>query len=89
LAATIDRYVEAASWAPHLSAVVVSQRVGTIKPHPAMFPRCEAKLVVSRTIRRRDDWVGDGSKAAGWNAAIFTDDSTGRHCLWQRDDEVH
>jgi FMN phosphatase YigB (HAD superfamily) len=37
LAATIDRYVEAAGWAPQLAAVVVSQRVGTIKPHPAIF----------------------------------------------------
>jgi FMN phosphatase YigB (HAD superfamily) len=37
LASTIDRYVEVAGWAPHLAAVVVSQRVGVIKPHPAIF----------------------------------------------------
>ena len=37
LATTIDRYVEAAGWTPHLAAIVVSQRVGTIKPHPAIF----------------------------------------------------
>jgi FMN phosphatase YigB (HAD superfamily) len=36
LAATIDRYAEAAGWTAHLDAIVVSQRVGTIKPHPAM-----------------------------------------------------
>ncbi len=37
LAVTIDRYVEAAGWAPHVRAIVVSQRVGTIKPDPAIF----------------------------------------------------
>jgi FMN phosphatase YigB (HAD superfamily) len=44
LAATIDRYVTAAGWAPHLAAVVVSQRVGTIKPHPAIFAAALAAL---------------------------------------------
>ena len=44
LAATIDRYVEAAGWAPHLAAVVVSQRVGTIKPHPAIFAAARTAL---------------------------------------------
>ena len=37
LAVTIDRYAEAAGWAPYLRAIVVSQRVGAIKPHPAIF----------------------------------------------------
>jgi len=36
-AATIDRYALAAGWAPHLSAIVVSQRVGAIRPAPAIF----------------------------------------------------
>jgi putative hydrolase of the HAD superfamily len=73
-AATIDRYADAAGWTPHLTAVVVSQRVGTIKPHPAIFaaalealggPDPEACLHVG------DDWAADvvGAKRAGWRAA--------------------
>ena len=34
---TIDAYVEAAGWRPWLRAIVVSQRVGTIKPDPRIF----------------------------------------------------
>src|SRR5262249_4267238 len=37
LALTIDRFVEAAGWDRWLQATVVSERVGTIKPHPAIF----------------------------------------------------
>ena len=37
LAVTIDRYADAAGWSPSLAAIVVSQRVGTIKPQPAIF----------------------------------------------------
>ena len=44
LASTIDRYVEAAGWTPYLPAIVVSQRVGTIKPHPAIFAAARAAL---------------------------------------------
>ena len=44
LAATIDRYAEAAGWSPHLTAIVVSQRVGTIKPHPAIFAEARRLL---------------------------------------------
>ncbi len=44
LAATIDRYVAAAGWAPHLTAIVVSQRVGVVKPHPAIFRAAQAAL---------------------------------------------
>jgi FMN phosphatase YigB (HAD superfamily) len=54
LASTIDRYVEAAGWAPHLAAVVVSQRVGVIKPHPAIFRAAEAALAAG------GDGVGSG-----------------------------
>jgi HAD superfamily hydrolase (TIGR01549 family) len=95
LAATIDRYVEAASWAPYLSAVVVSERVGTIKPHPAMFRDAEAKLggLEPRTILHvGDDWVGDvvGAKRAGWNAAYLHGRPDGSPLpLSERDDEVH
>jgi len=51
LAATIDRYVEAAGWAPHLAAVVVSQRIGVIKPHVAIFRAAEAALAAGRGDR--------------------------------------
>jgi HAD superfamily hydrolase (TIGR01509 family) len=76
LAATIDRYVERAGWAPHLAAIVVSQRVGTIKPHPAMFHAAEAQLgsIEPGTILHvGDDWLSDvvGAKRAGWRAAYL------------------
>ena len=47
LAVAIDRYVEAHGWRPYLRAVVVSERVGTIKPHPAIFRAAEAALGVT------------------------------------------
>jgi len=76
LAATIDRYAEAAGWTPHLTAIVVSQRVGTIKPHPAIFdaarrafgePSPDPKAI----LHVGDDWAADivGAKRAGWQAA--------------------
>lgn len=74
LAATIDRYVEAAGWAPHLHAVVVSQRVGTIKPHPAIFAAAREALgdpAPAAILHVGDDWAADvvGAKRAGWRAA--------------------
>jgi len=79
LAATIDRYVTAAGWAPYLSAVIVSQRVGTIKPHPGIFRAAEESLGIAPDERGRvlhvgDDWAADviGAKRAGWRAAYFT-----------------
>ena len=77
LAATIDRYVEAAGWAPHLAAVVVSQRVGTIKPHPAIFTAARAALGdldAAEILHVGDDWAADvvGAKRAGWSAAWLT-----------------
>jgi putative hydrolase of the HAD superfamily len=74
LAATIDRYVEEAGWAPHLAAIVVSQRVGTIKPHPAIFAAARAALGDPdplEILHVGDDWAADvvGAKRAGWRAA--------------------
>lgn len=73
-AATIDRYVEAAGWSPFLAAVVVSQRVGTIKPHPAIFAAARAALgdpEPASILHVGDDWAADvvGAKLAGWRAA--------------------
>lgn len=74
LAATIDRYVEAAGWAPYLSAVVVSQRVGSIKPHPVIFAAAREALGrpdPAEILHVGDDWAADvvGAKHAGWRAA--------------------
>ncbi|HEY3334431.1 MAG TPA: HAD family hydrolase [Candidatus Limnocylindrales bacterium] len=78
LAATIDRYVDAAGWAPYLRAVVVSQRVGTIKPHPAIFAAARAALgdpPPGGILHVGDDWAADvvGAKAVGWRAAYLRD----------------
>ena len=79
LAATIDRYAEAAGWMPHLAAVVVSERVGTIKPHPAIFRAAEAALAPpgaapippDAILHVGDDWAADvvGGSRAGWRVA--------------------
>jgi FMN phosphatase YigB (HAD superfamily) len=44
LALSVDRFLEAAGWRRHLAAVVVSQRVGAIKPWPAIFEAAAAEL---------------------------------------------
>ena len=76
LAATIDRYAEAAGWMPHLTAVTVSQRVGAIKPHPAIFAAARAALggpPPDRILHVGDDWAADvvGARAAGWRVAYL------------------
>jgi len=76
LAVTIDRYVEAAGWAPYLAAVVVSQRVGTIKPHPAIFAAAAVALGNPRgatILHVGDDWAADivGAARAGWRTAFL------------------
>ncbi|HKF85453.1 MAG TPA: HAD family hydrolase [Candidatus Limnocylindrales bacterium] len=78
LATTIDRYVEAAGWSPYLRAIVVSQRVGTIKPHPAIFAAARAALgdpEPNEILHVGDDWAADvvGAKRVGWRAAYIRD----------------
>ena len=78
LASTVDRYVAAAGWQRHFRAIVVSQRIGTIKPHPAMFATALAALggpAPHRVLHVGDDWAADvvGAKRAGWLAAYLTD----------------
>jgi FMN phosphatase YigB (HAD superfamily) len=75
-AATIDRYVEAAGWRRHLSAIVVSQRVGFIKPHPAIFAEARRQLgdpAPEAILHVGDDWVADvvGASRAGWRTAYL------------------
>jgi hypothetical protein len=74
LAVTIDRYVEAAGWAPFLRAIVVSQRVGVIKPHPAIFAKARRQLgdpEPDAILHVGDDWAADvvGASAVGWRVA--------------------
>jgi HAD superfamily hydrolase (TIGR01509 family) len=76
LAATVDRYAAAAGWTRSLSAIVVSQRVGTIKPHPAIFASALEALggpEPARVLHVGDDWAADvvGAKRAGWAAAYL------------------
>jgi FMN phosphatase YigB (HAD superfamily) len=76
LAVTIDRYAEAAGWTPSLAAIVVSQRVGTIKPHPAIFAAARAALGdpdPASILHVGDDWAADvvGARLAGWRAAYY------------------
>jgi len=76
LATTIDRYVEAAGWSPYLRSVVVSQRVGTIKPYPAIFAEARDALghpEPGEILHVGDDWAADvvGAKRAGWQAAYL------------------
>ena len=76
LAVTIDRYAEAAGWLPHLAAIVVSQRVGTIKPHPDIFAAARDALggpAPGAILHVGDDWAADvvGAKEAGWRAAYL------------------
>jgi putative hydrolase of the HAD superfamily len=58
--------------------VVVSQRVGTIKPHPSIFRATEAALGLteadaSSILHVGGDWAADivGAKGAGWRAAYL------------------
>ena len=67
--------MEAAGWAPYLASVVVSQRVGTIKPHPDIFRTAAAELGEEprAILHVGDDWAADivGAKDAGWRAAYL------------------
>jgi FMN phosphatase YigB (HAD superfamily) len=78
LALTVDRFAEAQGWLPFLRAVVVSQRVGTIKPHPSIFRAAEAALglagrAAGRILHVGDDWAADvvGAANAGWRTAYL------------------
>jgi FMN phosphatase YigB (HAD superfamily) len=77
LAVTIERYVAAAGWSPLLQAVVVSQRVGAIKPQRAIFAAAEQELGVAAPgiLHVGDDWMADvvGAKRAGWLACFLRD----------------
>ena len=74
LAVTIDRYAEARGWTSSLTAIVVSQRVGVIKPHAAIFAVARAALgdpAPRAILHVGDDWAADvaGAAALGWRTA--------------------
>jgi len=82
LALTIDRFAEAHGWTQWLRAIVVSQRVGTIKPHPTIFRAAEEALGLDaavggpargRILHVGDDWAADvmGAHDAGWRTAYL------------------
>jgi HAD superfamily hydrolase (TIGR01509 family) len=75
LARTIDRYVERHEWGDLLSAVVVSQRVGVIKPHPAIFAAASQALGLpaGELLHLGDDWAADvvGGQAAGFRTGYL------------------
>jgi FMN phosphatase YigB (HAD superfamily) len=78
LAATIDRYAEARGWTPALTAIVVSQRVGVIKPHAAIFAAARTALgdpAPQAILHVGDDWAADvvGAATAGWRTAWVRD----------------
>jgi HAD superfamily hydrolase (TIGR01509 family) len=67
LASTIDRFAEAAGWLPFLDGILVSQRIGSIKPHQRIFREAETLLGLSaeRILHVGDDWAADIVGAAG------------------------
>jgi HAD superfamily hydrolase (TIGR01509 family) len=73
LALTIDRFAQAAGWSAHLSGIFVSERIGTIKPHPAIFTHVEESLGrrPDEILHVGDDWAADvvGAASAGWRVA--------------------
>lgn len=94
IAVTIDRYLEQAGWAEHFRAVVVSQRVGTIKPHPAIFAAALDALGQddpATCLHVGDDWAADvvGAVRAGWRAAHVRARPEDSPLPWsERDDSV-
>ena len=75
-APTIDLFVERAGWGPYFAAVVVSARVGAIKPDVAIFRTAEDALGMRGAPAGAILHVGDdrradvaGARRAGWRAA--------------------
>jgi HAD superfamily hydrolase (TIGR01509 family) len=91
LASTIDAYLDATGWRSSLAAVVISQRVGTIKPDPRIFRTAEAALgrPGPAILHLGDDWAADvvGAKRAGWLAGYLRDRQDGSPLPASRPDE--
>jgi HAD superfamily hydrolase (TIGR01509 family) len=73
-AMAVERFLEAADWRRHLTAVVISQRVGVIKPHSLIFGVAAAELGVASgpmILHVGDDIEADvlGAQRLGWRTA--------------------
>ena len=84
LASIIDRFAAANGWMPHLRAIVVSQRVGWIKPHAEIFRAAEEALGMeegrgSAILHVGDSWEADvvGASRAGWRTAYLRNRQAG------------
>ena len=74
LGLSIDRFLEEAGWRRHFAAVVVSQRVGFVKPRPEIFESAARELGLASgpsILHVGDDLGADvvGARAVGWRAA--------------------
>ena len=74
LALAVDRFAEEAGWTEHLSAIVVSHRVGVIKPWPRIFEVAASELGVASgpsILHVGDDIGADvlGANSVGWRSA--------------------
>ena len=74
LAIAVERYLDAASWSSHLTATVISHRVGAIKPRPLIFEAAALALDVASgpaILHVGDDLGADvaGAHGVGWRAA--------------------
>jgi FMN phosphatase YigB (HAD superfamily) len=75
IAIAVERFVEASGWSENLRAVVISQRVGVVKPLPQIFWAAAQALGVAsgpRLLHVGDDLGADvgGAHAVGWRAAL-------------------
>ena len=74
LTLSVDRFLRHAGWTEHLTAIVVSHRVGAIKPAPLIFEVAARELGVSSgpaILHVGDDPGADivGAAALGWRTA--------------------
>jgi FMN phosphatase YigB (HAD superfamily) len=74
LTLSIERFLDAAGWRRYLTAVVVSHRVGVIKPRPEIFETAARELGVASgpsILHVGDDLGADvlGAHNVGWRAA--------------------
>jgi HAD superfamily hydrolase (TIGR01549 family) len=74
-ALSVERFVQAAGWTPYLRAVVISHRVGVVKPYPGIFEAAALELGVAsgpRLLHVGDDPGADvaGAHGVGWLAAL-------------------
>ena len=74
LSLSIERFLDVAGWTEHLSAIVISHRVGVIKPRPQIFEIAARELATPSgpsILHVGDDLGADvvGAHQVGWKAA--------------------